>query len=82
MCSLMNFYVFIHLGEVVVLRSRYKMFLTPQTDAELCKKPPISYVSQQKISSVIKKTTTHGWTVGRDWGEAKDAEFGRKGRTP
>lgn len=65
----MNFYVFIHLGEVVVLRSRYKMFLTPQTDAELCKKPPISYVSQQKISSVIKKTTTHGWTVGRDCGE-------------
>ena len=65
----MNFYVFIHLGEVVVLWSRYRMFLTPQRDAELCKKPPISYVSQQRISSVIKKMITHDWTVGRDYGE-------------
>ena len=65
----MNIYVFIHLGEVVVLWSRYRMFLTPQRDAELCKKPPIAYESQQRISSVIKKMITHDWTVGRDYGE-------------
>ena len=52
---------------MVVPRSRYRV--TPQKDAKLCKKPPISYVSQQRISSVIKKMITHDWTVGRDYGE-------------
>lgn len=59
--------MYLYTSEVVVPRSRYRV--TPQKDAELCKKPPISYVSQQRISSVIQKMITHNWTVGRDYGE-------------